>query len=190
MYEKLFEHLLRYIHLDAGEQAILLSHLQLRKLSRKEFLLKEGQVCSGMYFVIEGCLRLYSITEKGSEQILQFGIENWWISDYLSFENKLPSPYYIQAVEDSQVVLISRDVYEQLFHQIPGLDRYFRLMMQRAYTAALRKIEILLCQSAETRYEEFTKTFPGFVQRIPQYMLASFLGFTPEFLSMLRAKIK
>ncbi|MFC5539000.1 Crp/Fnr family transcriptional regulator [Rhodocytophaga aerolata] len=92
MYERLFEHLLRYIHLEAGERAILLSHLQLKKLSRKEFLLKEGQVCSGMYFVIEGCLRLYSITEKGSEQILQFGIENWWISDYLSFENKLPSP--------------------------------------------------------------------------------------------------
>lgn len=190
MYEKLFEHLARYIHLEAQEQAILRSHIQLRDLPKKEFLLKEGQLCSGMYFIIEGCIRFYSVTEKGSEQILQFGIENWWISDYFSFENRLPSHYYLQAVEDSQVAVITREVYEQLFNQVPGLERYFRLMMQRGYTAALKKIEILLCQSAEVRYEEFSKTFPGFVQRIPQYMLASFLGFTPEFLSMLRAKAK
>ena len=190
MYEKLFEHLSKYSHLEPEEKRILLSHLQLRELPRKEFLLKEGQVCFGMYFVIKGCLRLYATTEKGSEQILQFGIENWWISDYLSFENKLPSHYYIQAVEDSQVAVINRDVYEPLFHQLPGLERYFRLMMQRAYTASLKKIEILLCQSAEERYQEFTNTFPAFAGRIPQYMLASFLGFTPEFLSMLRAKSK
>jgi CRP-like cAMP-binding protein len=190
MYEKLFDHMSRYIHLEAKELAILLSHLQVRNISKKEFLLKEGQVCSGMYFVTSGCFRLYSITESGSEQILQFGIENWWISDYHSFENKIPSLYYIQAVEDSQVAIISMEVYEELFLKVPKLDRYFRLMMQRAYTASLRKIELLLCQSDQTRYQQFTEAFPDFVQRIPQYMLASFLGFTPEYLSMLRAKNK
>jgi CRP-like cAMP-binding protein len=190
MYEKLFDHMSRYIHLEAKELTILLSHLQLRNISKKEFLLKEGQLCSGMYFVISGCFRLYSITESGSEQILQFGIENWWISDYHSFENKIPSLYYIQAVEDSQVAVISMEVYEELFLKVPKLDRYFRLMMQRAYTASLRKKELLLCQSDQTRYQQFTESFPDFVQRIPQYMLASFLGFTPEYLSMLRAKNK
>jgi CRP/FNR family transcriptional regulator, anaerobic regulatory protein len=188
MYDQLFDHLSRFVHLEKQEQELLLSYLQNKHVSRKEFLLTEGHVCSGMYFVLEGCFRLYAVTESGAEQILQFGIENWWISDYRSFENKSPSPYYIQAVEDSQVAIISIEVYEDLFHKVPKLERYFRLMMQRAYTAALRKMELLLSESAETRYQQFSENFPDFVQRIPQYMLASFLGFTPEFLSMLRAK--
>ncbi|QHT69274.1 Crp/Fnr family transcriptional regulator [Rhodocytophaga rosea] len=188
MCKQLLDHLSKFVHLDITEQDILQSYLQVTTISRKDFLLKEGQVCSGMYFVLEGCFRLYSVTDSGAEQILQFGIENWWISDYRSFENRVPSPYYIQAVEDSQVVVISSEVYEELFHKIPKLERYFRLMMQRAYTAALRKMELFLSESAEARYQQFSKNFPDFVQRIPQYMLASFLGFTPEFLSMLRAK--
>lgn len=140
------------------------------------------------YFVLSGCFRLYLITDTGSEQILQFGIPNWWICDYQSLENKAPSDYYIQAVENSEVAILDRSIQQELFNKIPLLDRYFRLMVQRAYTASLKRIQYIFCQSAEERYWQFSNSFPEFIQQVPQYMLASFLGFTPEFLSTIRAK--
>lgn len=190
MYEVLLNHLSRYIRLDDLERDILVSKLRYKKVSKKSYLLRQGQTCTGNFFVLSGCFRLFTITANGTEQILQFGISGWWICDNHSFENNLPSEYYIQAVEDSEIAIISKSVYEDLFEKIPLLNKYFRLMMQRAYAASLKKIELLLCTSAEDRFNQFTNDFPDFVQRIPQYMLASFLGFTPEFLSMLRAKIK
>jgi len=183
-------HLARFVQINESEREYLISKLRYEKVSKKEFLLKQGQICSGYFFVISGCFRLYSITTNGTEQILQFGIEGWWISDYHSFENNIPSEYFIQAVEDSEIAIISRSVYDDLFQKVPLLNNYFRKMMQRAYVASLKKMELILCTSAEDRYHQFINDFPDFVQRIPQYMLASFLGFTPEFLSMLRAKSK
>jgi len=190
MFDLLFEHLARFVRISETEREILLAKLRYKKVSKKEFLLKQGQICSGNYFVLSGCLRLYSITETGTEQILQFAIPGWWISDYHSFQNNIPSTYTIQAVEDAEIAIITRSDADELFQQIPVLNNYFRLLMQRAYTAALRKMELLLVTSAEDRYFQFVKNYPDFVQRVPQYMIASFLGFTPEFLSMLRAKVK
>jgi CRP-like cAMP-binding protein len=190
MFDPLFNHLARFVRLSEQEHELLLTRLRFKKVSKKEYLLKQGQVCSEYIFVLTGCLRLYSITPAGTEQVLQFGIEGWWISDYHSFQNNIPSEYNIQAVEDSEIAIISRSGIEELFQKVPLLNNYFRIIMQRAYTAALKKMELLLVVSAEERYRNFVKNFPEFVQRIPQYMLASFLGFTPEFLSMLRAKHK
>ena len=190
MYDTLLSHLARFVQINESEREYLISKLRYEKVSKKDFLLKQGQICSGYFFVISGCFRLYSITTNGTEQILQFGIEGWWISDYHSFENNIPSEYFIQAVEDSEIAIISRSVYDDLFQKVPLLNNYFRKMMQRAYVASLKKMELILCTSAEDRYHQFINDFPDFVQRIPQYMLASFLGFTPEFLSMLRAKSK
>ena len=190
MFDMLLDHLARFVRINETEREILLGKLQYKKVSKKEFLLKQGQICSGNFFVLSGCIRLYSITDNGTEQILQFAIPGWWISDYHSFQNNIPSTYNIQAVEDSEIAVITRTDSDELFQQIPVLNSYFRLLMQRAYTAALRKMELLLVTSAEERYFQFVKNYPDFVQRVPQYMLASFLGFTPEFLSMLRAKHK
>jgi CRP-like cAMP-binding protein len=157
-------------------------------VNRKDFLLKEYEVCSCYYFVIRGCLRFYRNTENGFEQILQFAIPGWWLSDFQSFETEKPSEYFIQAVQNTEILIIDRSDYDQLFTEVPELNNYFRLMMQKAYTASLKKIELILCESAEERYIQFINAFPDFVQGVPQYMLASFLGFTPQFLSMLRAK--
>ncbi|WP_050774676.1 Crp/Fnr family transcriptional regulator [Dyadobacter fermentans] len=110
------------------------------------------------------------------------------MSDYQSFEHQKPSEYNIQAVHDTEVLVLHRADYEMLFDEVPELNRYFRLMMQRDYTASLKKIELLLCESAEDRFRQFVRHYPDFVQTVPQYMLASFLGITPQFLSMLRAR--
>ena len=188
MYDPLFDHLARYVQLSESEHEILASTLRYKKIAKKEYLLKHGQVCSGMYFVLSGCLRQYTITDSETEQIIQFAIPGWWISDYHSFENSVPSDYYIQAVGDTEIAIIARSDYKNLFQNVPLLNNYFRLIMQRAYVASLKKMELLLSTSAEDRYRQFTTNFPEFVQRIPQYMLASYLGLTPEYLSELRKK--
>jgi CRP-like cAMP-binding protein len=187
-HELLFSHIRRFTTLSQDQEKLLMSKIRYRKVNRKDFLLKEYEVCSCYYFVIRGCLRFYRNTENGFEQILQFAIPGWWLSDFQSFETEKPSEYFIQAVQNTEILIIDRSDYDQLFTEVPELNNYFRLMMQKAYTASLKKIELILCESAEERYIQFINAFPDFVQGVPQYMLASFLGFTPQFLSMLRAK--
>ncbi|SDL37631.1 Crp/Fnr family transcriptional regulator [Pedobacter antarcticus] len=187
-HEMLFSHIRRFTTLSADKEELLSTRLKYKKIGRKDYLLQEFQICNAYYFVLSGCLRYYRNTNNGFEQILQFGIQGWWLSDFHSFENQKPSEYNIQAVHDTEILILYRSDYEELFDSVPELNSYFRLMMQRAYSASLKKIELLLCESAEERYLRFTRSFPEFVQTVPQYMLASFLGFTPQFLSMLRGK--
>lgn len=187
-HEQLLNHMRRFTTLIDTDEQLLTAKIKYVKLDRKEFLLHEFQVCTAYYFVLSGCLRLYRNTDSGYEQILQFGIPGWWLSDFHSFENKMPSEYSIQAVHKTEILVLYKSDFDELFSNIPALNSYFRYMMQRAYTASLKRIELMLCDSAETRYTRFIGTFPDFVQGIPQYMLASFLGFTPQFLSKLRAR--
>jgi CRP/FNR family transcriptional regulator len=189
MYAPLLAHIARYVTLTEAETALLLSYLKQQTIARKDHLLLEGQVCPANYFVLSGCLRTYLTTEKGTEQTILFGIENWWLTDYASLDNQTPSQFCIQAVETTQVVVFERTVQEEVFRQLPQLERYFRLVLQRAAAAALFRIKFLFSLSGEARYRHFNQAWPGFVQRVPQYMLASFLGFTPEFLSKVRAKV-
>jgi CRP/FNR family transcriptional regulator len=184
----LLDHIQRFVTLLPAEEKILLTSGQYKKVKRKEHLLNEGQVCTNNYFVSRGCLRMYIQTMDGEERIVQFGIDNWWITDYTSFDTQKPSCFNIQAVEDSEIVAINKQTMDQLFKSIPSLERYFRVVLQRAFSASVMRMHYIFDQSAEERYQHFSTSFPDFVQRVPQYMLASYLGFTPEFLSKIRGK--
>lgn len=188
MHQNLINHINRFVALTDEETEILTSYLKPKSLKKKEFLLIEGAICKANYFVKKGCFRLYFINEKGAEQILQFGIENWWITDLASLEYQSPSQFFIQALENGEVDVLEKRHEEELFEKVPKLERYFRIVLQKSYAASLRRIKIFSSQTAEERYTNFNNSFPEFVQRIPQYMLASYLGFTPEFLSKIRAK--
>lgn len=188
MYPALLEHIRRFVPLTADEEYLLCNKLEHKTLKKKEFLLKPGKLCPGNYFVIEGCLRLYFVNDKLNEQIIQFAIENWWMADHDSLLNKQPSQCYIQAVEPCELLLLTEKDKVILFEQIPKLESYFGIIMQRAFVAAQRRIGFIFNQTEEERYRHFAKLFPGFIQRVPQYMLASYLGFTPQFLSRIRAK--
>jgi CRP-like cAMP-binding protein len=188
MYPELFAHIKRYVQLTPAEEQLLCEKLEPKKLKKKEFLLEAGKHCHGNYFVVKGCLRLYFVNNKLNEQIIQFGIENWWITDYDGLMSKQASTCYIQAIEPSEVLLLNEKNQAMLFEQIPHLETYFRIMMQKAYVAAQRRIGFIFNQTEEERYRHFSSRFPEFMQRVPQYMLASYLGFTPQFLSRLRAK--
>lgn len=188
MPEALLKHIRKFVHLNEAEEALLIRHVKCYTLKKKEHLLEEGQRCNSNYFVLKGCCRMYFITESGTEQITQFAIDNWWITDYSSFDSGRPSGFSIQAVEATEVAGIDRNVQEALFAAVPQLDRYFRIILQRAYAASQMRLQYIYGFSGEERYRHFYQSFPDFVQRVPQYMLASYLGFTPEFLSKLRAK--
>ena len=188
MYQNFLTHLKKYISLNEEETALLLSGVKPITIKKKEFLIKEGQVCKGNYFVEQGLLRMFFINDKGVEQTTQFALENWWMADYMSLTKQTGSHFYIQAVETSTIIAIEHHKQDQLLAQLPQLERYFRLMMQRAYAAAQMRVKYFHVYSKEENYRQFVRLFPGFVQRIPQYMLASYLGFTPQFLSRIRAK--
>ena len=187
MHKGLFKHIEKFVVLEPFELDILESTVSLSTVKKKEHMLQEGQVCNTIYFIVKGCMRQYIINSKGTEQTLQFGIENWWLTDYLSYHNQVPSHFYIQAVENCEIIAIEKPVLESLFIQIPKLERYFRIVSQKSFGAAQMRIKFLFTMSAEERYHHFNNLFPEFVQRIPQYMLASYLDFSAEFMSKIRA---
>ena len=126
--------------------------------------------------------------DKMVEQTTQFAIEDWWLSDYFSFARQTPSEYAIQAVEKSVVVAIDYQLQENLFSEVPQMERYFRIMMQRALSASQLRVKMIYQLSKEEMYRHFNRSYPQFFQRVPQYMIASYLGLTPEYMSELRKK--
>jgi CRP/FNR family transcriptional regulator len=188
MYAALLDHIRKYVTITEAEAELICTKLKATTLKKKGILLAPGKVCKANYFVSKGLLRLYFINKKEQEQITQFGLEGWWITDYDSLDSQKPSRFYIQAVENAEVIGWDKAVQEQLTLAIPQLETYFRKVLQRAYAASQRRIEYIYAYSDEERYRTFSTNFPAFIQRIPQYMLASYLGFTPQFLSKIRAK--
>lgn len=183
----IINHIQKFVHLEPSEVDVLKSCLNVSQIKRKDHVLQEGQICNTMYFIAKGCMRQYIINSKGTEQTLQFGVENWWITDYLSYHNNSPSHFYIQAVETTEVIALDKSELDSILDQIPQLEKYFRIVAQKAFGAAQMRIKFLFTMSAEERYNHFNNLNPDFVQRVPQYMLASYLDFSAEFMSKIRA---
>lgn len=188
MYPNLIKHVRRYVDLNENEIQILLKYLRQHFFKKKEFLLTPGQICRDNYFVEKGCLRMFFINNKDSEQITQFALESWWLADYFSLADNTPSQYYIQAIEKSEIISIDAQLQDGLTRELPQLERYFRITMHRALAASQLRIKYLYELSKEELYNLFSSSFPQFVQRVPQYMIASYLGLTPEYVSELRKK--
>lgn len=181
-------HLKKFIEIDENEFQEVMGFVEIIKVKKKQNLLLEGQICKSHFFVLKGCLRKFFINEKGTEQTTEFAIETWWLTDHLAFEKQLPSEFYIQAVENSEVLVVHQPNQDKLLEQFPKLERYFRFVYQRAFAASQMRIKYLYSFSKEEFYHQLVQKYPAFVQRIPQYLIASFLGFTPEYLSEIRAK--
>ncbi len=188
MLENLKNHIARFVEIDEQDYAEILPYFRVVQAKKKQNLLTEGKICKSNYFVSKGCLRLFFVNEKGIEQTIQFALENWWIADYTSFSSQKPSGFYIQAVEKSEVLALDFVSQEEMLHRFPQMERYFRLVHQRAHAATQFRIKFLYSLSKEEFYNHFNKLYPEFVQRIPQYLLASFLGLTPEYLSEIRGR--
>ncbi|MFV0592121.1 MAG: Crp/Fnr family transcriptional regulator [Draconibacterium sp.] len=186
---KLIEHIRRFVAINEEEEQILYSFIKIKPVKKKELLSSAGDRCDSLIFVEKGCLRMYFINEKPSEQITQFALEGWWLSDYFSFMDNTPSDYFIQTVEASEIAVIDRHVFDNLLEAVPQLERYFRIIMQKNLAAAQLRAKYLYEMSKEEFYVHFSTSFPEFIQRVPQYMVASYLGLSPEYVSELRKKI-
>lgn len=189
MYPELVAHIRKQVALSDVDVLNLNKYVKKTELKRKEFLVKEGQICRSLYFVKKGCLRMYFINNKSAEQITQFALDGWWMADYFSFMGNKPSEYFIQTVEKSEILSIDIAIFEELLKELPQMERYFRIIMQRALAASQQRIKYMYELSKEEFYIHFSTSFPEFMQRVPQYMIASYLGLTPEYVSELRKKI-
>lgn len=190
MNSKLLSYINRYIHLTEQEHEHFQSNLKKIALKKGDYLLKANQTCKARYFVLNGCLRLYYITNKGNEQIIHFGLDNWWITEYDSLINNTPSNIYIQAIEDSEILVLDQVSFAKLTLEIPKINTFFRIIMEKTFIASQRRIEYMLSYSGEERYHKFVTQNPGFIQKVPQYMIASYLGMSPEFYSKIRSNSK
>ena len=160
-----------------------------KKVERKTLLTDIGQYCKYLYFINKGSAQLYYINEKGEKVSIQFGIESYWMTDLYSFLTGKPGIYAVETLEDCELLLFNKSNYEEALDNIPFVDRYFRILTQNAYVAMQYRITKTNSEAAEHRYQEFVQLFPHFVQRIPQYLIASYLGIKPQSLSRIRRKI-
>ena len=160
-----------------------------KKLRKRQFLLQEGDVCRYTAFVEKGMLRTFTVDDKGNEPILQFSMEGWWVTDLYSYLTDEPSRYNIEALEDCELLLITKPSWNVLLEKVPAFERYFRILIQNNLIATQRRLISSLSESAEEQYSKLIATFPTCLQRVPQHMIASFLGITPETLSRIRSQM-
>lgn len=160
-----------------------------KKLRKRRYLLQDGDVCKYTAFVEKGILRTYTIDEKGNEPILQFSMEGWWVSDLYSFLTSEPSHYNIEALEECELLLITKPSWDTLLDKIPALERYFRILVQNNLIATQRRLMESITETAEEKYTRLIDNFPGCIQRVPQHMIASYLGITRETLSRTRRQL-
>jgi CRP-like cAMP-binding protein len=162
---------------------------RVKKLRRKQYLLQEGDIWRYNAFVLKGLLRTYIVDEKGGEHYIQFSPEDWWAGDRESYIYEKPAKYNVDAYEDSEVVLITKDDMQMLYAQIPALNLFMLNLLERSLIALRNRVHSNISFTAEEKYLEFLKTYPDLSNRLPQHMVASFLGITPETLSRIRNQI-
>ena len=188
-FDLILSNISRHISLDAKEIAFFTSLLKAKSLNNGEFLLREGAICKYESFVIRGCLKTYYLDENGFEHIIDFSIEEWWADDLYSLLTQTPAKSNIKAIEDTEIVQISKLDLETLYRKIPKFERFFRILFQNAYITQREQINQALSASAEERYISFNKRKPYAEKRFSQKDIASYLGVTPQFLSALKKRL-
>lgn len=189
MYEVYFEHFNNKIPLTEEEQSLIKAHLSVKKIRKKQYILQEGDICKTIAFVEKGLLRSYSVDDNGTEHIMQFAVEGWFISDLYSFLTAEPATYNIEAVEDSELVLINKSANDELMRKCTKYESFTRVLITGAYIALQKRINSLMSYTLEERYETFMSQYPDIARRVPQHMIASYIGLTPETLSRVRKRI-
>ena len=185
----LFDYIAQFVQLTSEERSTLASKVKIRKYLKGQFVVQNGDICKYESFVLSGCLKSFYIDNDGQEHIVMFAVENWWTADMSSFITQTPSDYNIQCLENSVLAQLYFEDLEQLYIQIPKLERFFRIIIQKAYITSQKRLINNFSLPAKDRYLQFREKYPQIEQRVPQYMIASYLGITKEFLSKIRGQL-
>lgn len=179
----------KHITLTDEETKFFLSLLQPRSLKRKELYLRSGTVCKYATFVVDGALKSFTVDGQGKEHILTFATRDWWIADMYSLLSQKPAILNIQAIADSELVLLAREDQQLLYEKVPKFERFFRIMIENSLVASQQRLIDNMTSTAEERYLAFIRKYPVIPSCVPQHNIASYLGITPEFLSKIRARL-
>lgn len=179
----------KHIQLNERETNFFLSVLRPATLKKKDVFLKEGIVCKDSAFVIDGAMKSFTVDREGKEHILNFATPGWWISDLYSLISQRPGILNIEAIADSDVLILSGEDQQLLYTKVPKFERFFRILIENALVANQQRLIDNLSSTAEDRYLHFIKKYPTIPSCVPQHNIASYLGITPEFLSKIRARL-
>jgi CRP-like cAMP-binding protein len=174
------------VKLSEDERSLIMTQLKPKKLRKRQYFLQEGDVCKYMGFIVKGATRMFAVDEKGHEYILHFGLEDWWVGDYESFYLLTPSKYYVEALEEVDMILVTNEQLQELAQTMPAIAAMLDSLNKGAFIANNKRMHAAISLTAEERYEDLTRTNPHFFQRFPQNMIASYLGISPETLSRIR----
>ena len=184
----LLDYFQKVIPLKNEEKQLVTELFKPRLYRKRQYVLQEGDVCNQFHFIVRGCLRMYKIDKKGNTHIIQFAVENWWLSDIGSFHERKSSELNIDALEDTMVLQISHENLVLLYTKAPKFDRIFRVLIENSFVSLQKRLLQNISSTAEERYNSFLDSYSDLTKRLPQTQIASFLGITPEFLSRLRNK--
>ncbi len=187
--ESLLKYISNYVHLTEEEVVFLESKIIIRNYLKGQYVVQQGDVCKHQCFVLSGCTKTFYVDKEGQEHILMFSIEDWWTSDMGSFVTQTPADFNIQCLENSKLAMFSYDSTEELFIKVPKLERFFRQIIEKGFVASQKRIVRSFSLSAKEQYIYFREQYPEIEQRIPQYMVASYLGITKEFLSKIKSQL-
>jgi len=189
MFQQIDTYVNKCISLTKEELEYFHSLLQYKKVKKKFFLLRAEEKCDFEAYIIKGCVRVYYMDENGFEVDLLFAVEDWWISDLASFSQQKPAKLFIETIEESEILLIDYKSKETLFKKVPKFERLFRLMVQKAHETMMDRLISNISKPAPIRYQEFVKKYPTIPQRVPQHLIAAYLGVSAEFLSKIRTRL-
>jgi CRP-like cAMP-binding protein len=175
-----------YIHIDEKDKAFFVSLLKPMKLKRRQMLLKEGEICRFSSFVTQGCLRGFSVDENGFEHVLNFAPANWWIADMYSLITQKPGVLNIEALEDTEILTLSKISQEELYVKVPVFERFFRIITENSLVTYQQRLIDNLSLTAEERYNNFCRRYPTLITYLPSKQIAAYIGVTPEFFSKMR----
>jgi CRP-like cAMP-binding protein len=174
------------VKLSEHERNLIMTKLKPKKLRKRQYFLQEGDVCKYMGFIVKGATRMFAVDEKGRECILHFGLEDWWVGDYESFYLLTPSKYFVETLEEVDMILITNEQLQEFVRTIPAIAAMLESLNRGAIIANNKRMHAAISYTAEERYEDLSRMYPHFFQRFPQNMIASYLGISPETLSRIR----